>query len=92
MLVDPKKHKKIQFSHKYLFTLSGSASVKAVHRMLMKLSPGVDFTNILREPFLFESALCSFSLIMLGFGFFGKKNIDPMLMKLTIGINFTNIL
>jgi len=34
------KRKKIQLSHKYLFTLSGSASVKAVRRALMKLSQG----------------------------------------------------
>jgi hypothetical protein len=39
MLVDPKSVK-IQLIHQYLFTLSGSVSVKAVHRMLMKLSPG----------------------------------------------------
>jgi len=46
-LVDPESVKKIQLSHPYLFTYSGSASIKAVHRMLMKLSPGVNFTNIL---------------------------------------------
>ncbi len=34
------KRKKIQLSHQYLFTLSGSTSVKAVRRTLMKLSPG----------------------------------------------------
>jgi len=34
------KCKKIQLSHKYLFTLLGSASVNAVRRTLMKLSPG----------------------------------------------------
>jgi len=39
-LVDPKSITKIQLSHKYLFTLLGSASVKAVRRTLMKLSPG----------------------------------------------------
>ncbi len=33
------KSVKIPVSHWYLFTLSGSASVKAVHRSLMKLSP-----------------------------------------------------
>jgi len=37
--VDPESAK-IQLSHQYLFTLSGSTSVKAVHRMLMKLTPG----------------------------------------------------
>ncbi len=34
-----RKCKKIQLSHWYLFTLSGSASVKAVRSMFMKLSP-----------------------------------------------------
>jgi len=34
-----RKCKKIQLSHQYLFTLSGIARVKAVSRMLMKLSP-----------------------------------------------------
>jgi len=33
------------------FTLLGSACVKAVRRMLMKLSPGVDFTNVLQAAF-----------------------------------------
>jgi len=35
------KHKKIQLSHHYLFTLtlSGSSSIKAVRRTLMKLCP-----------------------------------------------------
>jgi len=44
-LVDPKRVKKIQLSHMYLLTLAGSASVKAVRRTLMKLSPGVNFIN-----------------------------------------------
>jgi len=36
-----RKCKKIQLSCQYLFTLSGSAGAKAVHRMLMKLSPNL---------------------------------------------------
>jgi hypothetical protein len=40
VLVDPKSVKR-QLSHQWLFTLLGSMSVKAVHRTLMKLSPGV---------------------------------------------------
>jgi len=36
-----------QSSHQYLFTLLGSTHVKAVHRILIKLSPGVNFINIL---------------------------------------------
>jgi len=38
-LRDPESAKKIQLSHQYLFLLSGSASIKAGHRTLMKLSP-----------------------------------------------------
>jgi len=41
MLVDPKKHKK-QLSHQYLLYALGSASIKAVLRTLMKLSPAED--------------------------------------------------
>jgi len=37
-----------------LFTLLGSTSVKAVRRTFMKLSPGVNFINIL-SAFLFKS-------------------------------------
>jgi hypothetical protein len=41
--VDPESVKNtVQLSHQYLFTLLGSAHVKAVHRMLMKLSPEWD--------------------------------------------------
>jgi hypothetical protein len=50
-LVDLKSVKSTAKSYKYLFTLSGSASVKAVPRMLMKLSPGVKFINILCTAF-----------------------------------------
>jgi len=40
MLIDQESVKKIILSRQYLFTLSGTSSVKAVGRMLMKLSPG----------------------------------------------------
>ncbi len=33
------------------FTLLGSAGVKAVRRTLMKLTPGLNFINILRTAF-----------------------------------------
>jgi len=36
-----RKCKKIQLSHEHLFTLLGSAGVKTVHRMLMKLTLGM---------------------------------------------------
>jgi len=35
---------------------------KFVCKMLMKLTAGVNFTNILRAPFLHESSFCSFSI------------------------------
>ncbi len=46
-----RKSTKIQLSHQYLFTLSGSESVKAVRRTLMKLTTGVNFTNVLLAGF-----------------------------------------
>jgi len=45
------------------FAHLGSTCVKAVHRTLMKLSPGVDFINILLKSFLYWSVLCCFSLV-----------------------------
>jgi len=44
--------KKRQSSQHCHFTLLGSASVKVVHIMLMKSTPGVDLTSILREAFM----------------------------------------
>ncbi len=41
------KRKKIQLSHKYLFTLFGSTGAKAVRRTLTKLTPGINFVNML---------------------------------------------
>jgi hypothetical protein len=42
---------RIQSSCQYIFTLLGSTGAKAVHRTLMKLTPGVDFINILEAAF-----------------------------------------
>jgi len=41
-----RKRKKIQLRHWYLFTLSGSASVKAVQRTLMKSTPDNNMITI----------------------------------------------
>jgi len=41
-----------QSSCQYLFTLLRSTGAKAAHRRLMKLTPGVDFINILRAAFM----------------------------------------
>ncbi len=48
---DPKSVK-IQSSRRYLFALS--VGIEALHKMLMKLTPGVNFINILRARFLYE--------------------------------------
>jgi len=50
------KSKKIQLSHQYLITLSGSASVKAVRRTLMKLSPG--FMTVVVTSYCSVSKVC----------------------------------
>jgi hypothetical protein len=41
------KSVRIQLSRQYLFTPLGSTGAKAAHRTLMKLTPRVDFINIL---------------------------------------------
>jgi hypothetical protein len=52
-----------QSSCQYLFTPLGSTFVKAVPRTMMKLSPGVNFINILLAPILYKRALRNFSLV-----------------------------
>ncbi len=47
-LVDPKSVK-IHLSHQYLFTLLGSTSVTAVHRMFMKSTPGEEYIQLTDE-------------------------------------------
>jgi hypothetical protein len=62
------KQKKIQLSHKYIFTLLGSLSIKAVRRTLMKLSPGVNFINMLNAKLLCAKMLwhsTSFSITII---------------------------
>jgi len=44
------------------FATLGSGRVKAVHKMLMKLTPGINLTNILRSAFSSKSVFKSFSL------------------------------
>jgi len=45
------KHKKDSQVVNLFFTLLGSTSIKAAHKMLVKLTPGVDFTKVLRAVF-----------------------------------------
>ncbi len=65
-------------------------SAKAAHKMLVKLTPGVNFSNILRAAFLYESFLCSFYVLtnwacnFLAKGFW-RKATHKLLVKLTPG-------
>jgi hypothetical protein len=59
--------------------------------MLIKLSPGVNFINILRLPILYKSAFCSFSPNTVWLSIFWHKHIGEkaackMLMTLTTGL------
>jgi len=69
------KSVRIQSSCQYLFTLLGSTGVKAARRMLMKLTPGVDFYNILCATFSCENVIYSYSLLTLWVCIFGHKEI-----------------
>jgi hypothetical protein len=58
--------------------------------MLMKLTPGVNFTNILRAAFSYKSFLCSFYVLTIWVCNFwrkdlGTKAVHKMLVKLTPG-------
>jgi len=93
-----RKRKKIQLCHQYLFTLSGSASIKAVHRTLMKLSPGLNFDNIVQAAFKCIGHKSPKRYWWLGCLFFTHlgscrvKAAHKMLMKLTPSFYFANIL
>jgi len=96
-LTDPKSVKKIE-NLTVFFMLLGSALIKAVHRTLMKLSPGVNFFNILLTPFFQKSVFLPFfsiysrlfSLVTVWLCNFlqnniGAKTARKMLMILTKG-------
>jgi hypothetical protein len=55
---------------KYKFKSTGT---KAACKMLMTLTPTVNFTNILLAAFLYESVFCSFSLLTVWLGNFLVK-------------------
>jgi len=70
------------------FTLLDSARVKAVHRMLMKLSQGVNFINILCAHFLYKVLHTAFFYLHVTREKLPKillyeKGSRKMLMKLT---------
>jgi len=51
--------------------------IKAARKMYVKLTTGVNFTNILFEPFLYKGALCSFSLLTIWLSNFLAKEYWP---------------
>jgi len=60
---------------------------------MVRYRPVINFIIILLEPFWYESALHSFSLITVGFVTFWRKDIGAKtthkkLMKLTTGVHF----
>jgi len=57
------------------FALFGSEFVKAEHKTLSKLTPGVIFHQHLSAHLLYESKLSSFSLITFGYLNFWHQNI-----------------
>jgi len=57
------KVQKIQSSHQHFFALLGSVHVKSALKILIKLTTGVNFTNILQTAFNYKRVLCSFSLV-----------------------------
>jgi len=68
------KSKKIQLSHQYLFTLSGSASVKAVRRTLMKSPTRCQFhQHFTRSFFVWKCFAQLFSCYNLALKFFVKR-------------------
>jgi len=60
--------------------------------MLMKMTQGVNFTNILREPFCAKLCCAAFSYLQFGSVISWQKNISTKaaLGKLTKGANLTN--
>jgi len=81
------KHKKTESLTEYFAPL-GSAHVKAAHRTLMKLTPGVDFTNVFarvfRTCFSYKRLFSSYVLVTSKKS--ARKTREKTLMKLTPGV------
>ena len=63
--------------------------IKAVCKMLVKLTSGDNFTNILQAAFLYKNVFAAFMCLQLGFVTFCRKEIGAkaagkMLVKLTL--------
>jgi hypothetical protein len=67
------------------FTLLGSASIKVVRRTLMKLSPGVNFINVLFARFWYEILFSSYVLALKELLY--KKHVRKTLVKFTSAFN-----
>jgi len=61
-LKDPKSANR-QSSHQYLSILLGSAYVKAAHKMLMKLTPGVNITDIEKRAFFMQKRFLNYQFV-----------------------------
>jgi len=78
---------KFQLSLQYLFTLLGSARIKAAGRTLMKLTPGVNFINIPQMAFAHKGTKSAKKTVRLSvFLALSAKAAHRMLMKLTLVI------
>jgi len=71
----------------YLFTLLGSAGAKAVYRILIKLTPGINFINILRPSLHMKFCHQKLQSCALSLNFFLRQNIGTKctckMLKLT---------
>jgi len=68
--------------------------VKAVRRMLMELTPGLNVINVLRTAFTLADPECTknsynFTVFLMLLGFVQVKAAQRMLMKLTPGFDET---
>jgi hypothetical protein len=80
----------------FFFTILGSASVKAVCRMLMNLSPGFNFINVLLTTFTLVDPksvknTVNHKYLFMPLGSMSAKAVRRMLVKLSPGLNFINI-
>ncbi len=74
------------------FSLLGSLCVKAAHKMSMKLTPGVNFINVLCKVFTLidPKRVKKIDNLNVIFMHLGVKAACKTLMKLTPVVNFTN--
>jgi len=87
----------VKSSGQYLYTLLGYTRAKATRKMLLKLTPAINFINILHTNFLHKydvlAALPNYMYIKKSCqnDVRTKKRACIMLMKLTPGVDFTKL-